>query len=115
MAAVGGTIPCVGKSWKYQLAIQFPIATVGDFDRMVEAEAKISEALNGIAEVTGHDAGSGEGNIFLHTDTPQVDLQTALQCLEEQVRDQVKSAYREVDGEVYSILWPSGLKEFRIL
>jgi len=102
-------------TWKYQLVIQIPIHSLGDFDRMVEAENRIEEALKGIASVDGHDSGSGEGNIFIHTKTPETDVQTALDCLEEHVRDEAKAAYREIEGESFVILRPPGLKEFRVL
>jgi hypothetical protein len=101
--------------WKYQLVIQIPIGSMGDFDRMIEAEVKMGEALKGIASIEGHDRGSGEGNIFIHTNAPHADAKAAIHCLEDQVRDQAKAAYREIKGESYTILWPSGLKEFRIL
>jgi hypothetical protein len=100
---------------KYLLVIQLPIASMGDFDRLVAAEDRMGEALKGVAEVDGHDAGSGEGNIFIHTDTPESDVQTALQCLEEHVREEAKAACREIEGNTYTILWPPGLKEFRVL
>lgn len=101
--------------WKYQLIIQIPIGSTGDFDRMVEAEGRMGEALKGVADVTGHDAGSGEGNIFIHTNTPQSDARIAMDCLPEQVRDHAKAAFRQTEGETYTVLWPPGLKEFRVL
>ena len=100
---------------KYLLVIQVPLGSMGDFDRMVEAEDRMGEAVNGVAEVDGHDAGSGEGNIFIHTDTPEAHVGPALQCLEEHARDEAKAAYREKEGNTFTILWPPGLKEFRVL
>lgn len=105
----------MSSDWKYQLVIQIPIGSMGDFDRMVEAEERIGEALKDIAEVDGHDAGSGEGNIFIHTNTPETDVRKAIDCLEEHVREEARAAYRTIEGESYIILRPPGLKEFRIL
>lgn len=104
----------MSRDWKYMLVIQIPIDSIGGFDRMVEAEARMEEVLKGSADVSGHDAGPGEGNIFVHTDTPASDFQKALPCLAEQDRDQVRAAYRDMDGETYTILWPPGLKDFAV-
>jgi hypothetical protein len=100
---------------KFLLVIQLPINSVGDFDRMVEAEERIDALLKGLGQVDGHDAGSGEGNIFIFTDHPELAFQKALPCLEEPVRELARAAYRETEGETFTILWPSGLKEFRVL
>ena len=88
---------------------------LGDFDRMVEAEARIDALLLGLGRVDGHDAGSGEGNIFIFTDDPKLAFQKALPCLDERDRDTARVAYRETAGEDFTILWPPGLKEFRVL
>lgn len=100
---------------KYLLVLQVPIESTGDFDRLIEAEERIDALLKDLGRVDGHDAGSGEGNLFIVTDTPELALQKALPCLDERVRDLVKAAYRETEGETYTILWPPGLKEFRVI
>jgi len=100
---------------KYQLVIQVPIESAGDFDRLIEAEERIAALLGGLGQVDGHAAASGEGNLFIRTDTPQVTLQKALPCLGEKGRDRARAAYREVEGEAFTILWPPGLREFRVL
>jgi hypothetical protein len=105
----------MASTWKYQLVVQIPIGSMGDFDRMVEAEDRMEKAFQGIASVDGHDSGSGEGNIFIHTNDPERDARTALDCLEEHIRDEAKAAYREIEGDKYTIVWPPGLKEFRII
>ena len=74
----------------------------------------MSAALKGSAQVRGHDSGTGVGNIFIDTDTPQSDVQKALACLDERLRDQAKAAYREEEGP-YTVLWPPGLGKFNIL
>jgi len=100
---------------KYRLVIQVPIASTGDFDRLIEAEERIDALLKDLGRVHGHETGSGEGNLFIDTDTPELTLQKALPCLDEKSRDLAKAAYRETEGETYSILWPPGLKEFRVI
>jgi len=100
---------------KYQLVIQVPIDSMGDFDRLIEAEERIAALLGGLGQVDGHDAGAGEGNLFILTDEPAIAFQKALPCLDEKGRDLARAAYRQVGGERYSILWPPGLKEFRVI
>jgi hypothetical protein len=100
---------------KYWLVIQVPISSIGDFDRMVEAEERIEALLKDLGQVDGHDAGSGEGNIFIRTDEPQLAFQKALPCLDERIRELARVAYREADAEAFTILWPPGLQEFRVL
>ena len=56
---------------KYQLALQWPAASLGDYDRMIAIETLIEDSLAGDGEVDGHDAGSGEVNIFVRTDAPE--------------------------------------------
>ena len=100
---------------KYQLVIQFPVVSTGDFDHMVEAEQRMREALKGTAEVEKREHGSGECNVYMVTDAPEADAQKALLCLEEQTRDQAKAAYRAVGDDHYKLLWPPGATVFRIL
>ena len=102
-------------SRKYRLIIQVPIATTGDFDRLIESEERIDALLGELGRVFGHETGSGEGNLFIDTDTPEVAYQKALPCLDERFRDLARTAYRETEGETFTILWPPGLKEFRVL
>jgi hypothetical protein len=100
---------------KYLLVLQVPIASTGDFDRMVESEQRIEALLGTLGRVDGHDAGSGEGNLFIFTDEPTLAFQKALPCLDEKSRDFARAAYKEVEGETFTILWPPGAKEFRVL
>jgi hypothetical protein len=102
-------------SRKFLLVIQVPLGSTGDFDRLIEAEERIDALLGELGQVDGHDAGSGEGNIFIFTDEPTLAFQKALPCLDERYRDLAKAAYREAEGETFSILWPPGLKEFRVI
>jgi hypothetical protein len=102
-------------SRKYRLVIQVPIETIGDFDRLIEAEERINALLGELGRVSGHEAGSGEGNLFIETDTPDMAFRKALPCLEEKSRDLARAAYREAEGETFTVLWPAGLKEFRVI
>jgi hypothetical protein len=100
---------------KYQLVLQFPADSLSDFDELINLERALDKTLFGIAMVDGHDFGAGEFNIFILTDDPlrafelaepTIDAGTPLQ--------QVKAAYRELEQEKFTILWPVGLQSFEI-
>src|SRR5882672_5969624 len=100
---------------KYMLVLQVPLGTMGDFDRLIEAAERIDALLKDLGQVAGHEDGSGEGNLFIRTDLPELALQKALPCLDERIRDLARAAYRDRDGEDFTILWPPGLTEFRVI
>lgn len=101
---------------KYQLVLQFGAALLEDFDRLVALEDQLLVELCGLATVDGHDFGLGQFNIFILTDEPVASFSRAHQIVTDQeIQNDMRSAYRELDGEDYVILWPSSLTEFRVL
>jgi hypothetical protein len=118
---------CYAKQWlwqdghglnlmKYQLVLQFAADSAEDFDRLVTLEDRLILEMDDIARVDGHDFGSGEFNIFLLTDDPTTVFGKAHGIVINQgVPNAMRSAYREIDGEDYVVLWPSSLTEFSVL
>jgi hypothetical protein len=101
---------------KYQLVLQFAADSMEDFDRLVALEGRLIEELEDVATVDGHDFGPSEFNIFVLTDDPATVFGKAHGIVISQgVRNVMRSAYREMDGEDYVILWPSSLTEFSVL
>ena len=101
---------------KYQLVLQFAAASMEDFDRLVALEDRLIEELDDVAAVDGHDFGLGAFNIFILTNDPAESFGKAHRIVtNEGVPNVIRSAYREVDGEDYVILWPSSLTEFSVL
>jgi len=101
---------------KYQLVLQFAADSTEDFDRLVTLEDRLIQEMDDIATVDGHDFGSGEFNIFLLTDDPTTVFGKAHGIVINQgVHNAMRSAYREMDGEDYVVLWPSSLTEFSVL
>ena len=87
-----------------------------DFDRLVALENSLIEELDGLAAIDGHDFGLGEFNLFILTDDPTESFNKAHRLVTKQgIRNAMRSAYRQVEGEDYLILWPSSLKEFKVL
>ena len=100
---------------KYQLVLQFAANSMEDFYFLVAVENRLTEELNDLATVDGHDFGSGEFNIFVLTDDPATVFGNAHGIVINQgVPNVMRSAYREMDGEDYVILWPSSLTEFSV-
>lgn len=100
---------------KYQLVIQFEGSSIADFDELSTLEENLSNELVELADVDGHDFGSGEFNIFTFTEYPIETFQRALEVIQGHLpRRRVKIAYREASGEDFLILWPSGAKEFKL-
>ena len=59
------------KNGEYQLVLQFPCDSMHEFDAVVALEEALIAALpEALAEVDGHDSGSGEANIFIFTSEP---------------------------------------------
>lgn len=99
---------------RFQLVLQFPEKDLS-FDRLVQIEEMLMDAVGEEAEVDGHDMGSGESNIFIKTDDPEETFRTAKALLEDEDEFRVlKAAYREKKAGGYSILWPKGLNSFKV-
>jgi hypothetical protein len=100
---------------KYQLVLQWPASSIKDYDAMIEVEDALIEKLSEANDVDGHDAGSGEVNIFIRTDDPKRAFNEVKAILGS--RDflvDARVAYREVAGSEYTILWPKNLSEFEV-
>jgi hypothetical protein len=100
----------------YQLVVQFAANSTADFDRLVSLETKLMETLGEIGVVDGHDFGSGTFNIFILTNEPTTTFAQVHQViLDEDIPNEMRSAYRGTNGEEYVVLWPSALTEFSVL
>src|SRR4051794_33177727 len=94
---------------KYHLTLQFRGDSLDDYDAMIALEDELIKELGDSADVDGHDVGSGEINIFIHTSDPVATFQRVRPVLERTRHLQaVTAAYREADGERYTMIWPEG-------
>lgn len=106
-------------SLRFQLVIQFS-AEDGDiaaFDRLTHLEERIDAVLTDDANdvVDGHDYGSGEMNIFILTNTPAETFARIRGIVDEQgPKAQFRAAYRDLDEDEFTILWPAGLETFDV-
>jgi hypothetical protein len=56
---------------RYQLVLQCPAVSEADFDRLISVEELIVNGLGDIGIVDGQDSGSGEMQVFAHTEDPR--------------------------------------------
>jgi hypothetical protein len=101
---------------KYQLALQFPANGLADYDEMIALEDELIEKLGTTAKVDGHDCGSGEMNIFVHTNEPEKIFEIIRPIVAKRaLSENLVAAYRKIAGEDYTVIWPIGFdKQFRI-
>ena len=78
-------------------------------------EDKLEARLDSTAEVDGHDFGSEEMNIFIYSTEPEVCFEQAKVLLTGMTDiGTMKAAFRHVDSEGFTILWPTGLEKFDV-
>lgn len=100
---------------KYQIVIQWPASSIADYDSVIEVDSALIDSLSEGNEVDGHDAGSGEMNIFVRTDNVQdafVEIKGLLAA--RAALSSARVAYREVGRNEYTILWPEHLKRLSV-
>jgi hypothetical protein len=101
---------------KYVLVIQWPVVATEDYDLLVAVEELLIDKLSETHEVDGHDVGSSEFNIFIHTDNFSNAFYEIKEILSKQkCWDSVRIAYREQKASIYTVLWPEHEIEFRVL
>ena len=100
----------------YQLVLQFPANSLADYDELITLEDELIKALGKSAKVDGHDRGSGEMNIFVHTDEPKRIFEKIRPVVaRREMFQNLVAAYREFSAEEYVVLWPVGSdKQFKI-
>jgi hypothetical protein len=101
---------------KYQLVLQWPASSIQDYDEMIQLEKTIAANLDGLGDVDGHDAGSGQMNIFIFTDAPTQAFEQIRSVLgKKDFMPDLKAAYRKVGQSGFTILHPDGLTSFKIV
>jgi hypothetical protein len=108
--------PEIDADFQCQLVVQFDASTTEHYHRLLALEDSLFDPLEEIADVDGHDFGSGTFNLFLFTDAPEESLAKVQAAIARQgIALKMRAAYRERDGEKFTILCPSDLSEFRVI
>lgn len=100
---------------KYQLVIQFPATSIADYDALVELETVIINSIGQRGAVDGHDMGCGEMNVLIYTDHPAETFRFIQSVLG--TRDfapTMKAAFREIESDEFTVLYPPGETEFSV-
>lgn len=89
---------------KYELHLQWKNLR---FDNLIEIEDRLIEGLSSKAEVSGHEIGRDEADIFISTDDPQSTFGEAKTILVSLGRwEGVRAAFRQTSEDEYTVLWP---------
>jgi hypothetical protein len=100
---------------KYQLILQWAASSIQDHDAMIAVEDALIDVLPEGNEVDGHDAGSCEVNIFIHTNAPAQVFDALKPTLADSgLLVSARAAFRELSRDEYTILWPKGLETFKV-
>jgi hypothetical protein len=101
---------------RYQLVLQWPTVSQADYDRLISLEEMIEDGLGEIGFVDGQDFGSGEMNIFVHTDKPKSACEKiiALPAVRQHLQE-LKAGYRDFEEDEYTAAYPDGLKQFTVI
>jgi hypothetical protein len=98
-----------------QLVLQWSASSLEDHNAVVKIQDDLTDALSEIGDVDGYDFGSGEMNIFIYVNDPRTAFNQTKATLEAHGRlVNVRAAYRDVDGEDFTVLWPEGLSTFEV-
>lgn len=82
---------------------------------MITVENALIDVLPDGSEVDGHDAGSGEVNIFIHTNAPARVFDALKSMLADSgLLTSARVAFREQSKGEYTVLWPEGLETFKV-
>ena len=101
---------------KYELVLQFDASNSEDFDQLIAVEDRLESALGNLHEVDGHDFGSGEMNIFIHTNDPDSAFDLVKNNMDDSIITKLKVAYRKLDREEYHVIWPENFQgEFKVI
>jgi hypothetical protein len=104
---------------RYQLVIQFKVRDDDEAlqEEVLGLENDLAEHLDSdLVLLDGHDAGSGEMNLFLFTNEPAAAFAHIKPILTaHSLCDRSAAAYRATDGEEFVPLWPEGLRSFEVI
>ncbi len=101
---------------EYQLVAQFQFHASTNIDQYIRLEDAIVANVGSSAIVDGHDIGSGEFNIFILTNKPDMTFGTVKVVAESMgVEQRMRIAYRHAEEEQFTVLWPADLDRFEIV
>src|SRR3954463_11065698 len=101
--------------YQFQLVLQWPASSIDDYDSLIELEELLRSKISVGSKVDGHDAGQGEMNIFILTNSPKEvfrELQSLL-ASNDMLTD-ARAGFRDLERNDFEPLWPPGAKTFDV-
>ena len=92
----------------FQLVLQFANWDSSHFDDLISLEEKLVSAVGSRGSVDGHDAGSGEANIFILTEAPIDVLRDCIPIVQQSPFSAFTAGYRDLKSDSYERMWPRG-------
>jgi len=100
---------------KYQLVLQFPYdGSAAAYDRLMALEDAAIEGIGDKGIIDGHDYGSGEMNLFVHTNDPSEAFSVLKRLFGPNEEAQVRAGYRDFEEDTYTPIFPTSLKHFSV-
>ena len=96
---------------KFQLVLQFHEENEQSFERLISLEESLEQIFKDEHDIDGHDFGSGEMNLFVHTNDPKAAFAVAKNAVLMSGLSRLEVGYRRLDGENYIRIWPVGSNE----
>ena len=87
------------------------------FESILQLESELEDWLGPDVDVDGNDFGSGEMNIFIHTDTPEETF-GRIQMLIDTMREfssEYRAGYRKFTEGTFQVIWPPGATYFTVI
>jgi hypothetical protein len=82
---------------------------------MIAIEETITTGLGDLGIVDGHDIGSSEMNVFIHTNDPKLAFERAKALLAgRNDLHELTAGYRDFNEDEYTPIYPKGLKHFSV-
>jgi hypothetical protein len=96
----------------YQLVLQFDADALDDQDDMDTLKDLLIEELDDTAEMDDDDWSEEKVNLFFLTPDPKATFRLLKPVLERREHlQEVTAAYRETDGDQYTVIWPEKSKK----
>lgn len=97
--------------FRYQLVLQWKTKDPAAMKRIGAIEDSIQRAIGKSGSVDGHDFGAGTLNIFVDTNKPKEVLPKLTKALKAPfLPEKMTAAYRDYDGEKFTVIWPRNFK-----
>jgi hypothetical protein len=97
-----------------QLVLQFDLSAPDDFDAVLAVEEQLTEALEGMAEVEGHNVGTRMMHVLIWCDEADETFASVRDVVDTDLLDHARAGWRHADDETFTPLWPPGLERFDV-